>query len=274
MRLAVFMLLMSSWLFSRAQEKDAPSPLQIGVGMTANTYFGDLNFQTNAGYRAYPGINFSLQFDRQKPFNLLLNTGFARFLDQNGDFSQLREGEYQPNVFVETSFFYLDFRLKYFFFPRNSIRPFLAAGLGFLSFNPEDIEGNFLIENIFTRLPEEDSYLSLVAQFPLQAGVQLKINPNLSIGLSAVYRFVSSDYLDNISLLGPRPGNDALLAGQAELLFSLGENPDKKVKPRLPEEKISPEAFVVETHDFLMMWEEPKVKKPDQVEPVESSNRR
>ena len=146
MRLAVFILCMSSWLFSKGQDKAAPSPLQIGIGMTANTYLGDLNFQTDVTYRAYPGINFSLQFDRQKPLNVLLNTGFARFVEQNGDFSQLGEGEYRPNVFVETSFFYLDLRLKYFFFPRNTVRPFLAAGLGFLSFNPEDLEGNFLIE--------------------------------------------------------------------------------------------------------------------------------
>ncbi|MEM6807168.1 MAG: hypothetical protein AAF696_37545, partial [Bacteroidota bacterium] len=141
-------------------------------------------------------------------------------------------------------------------------------------FNPEDLEGNFLIENIFTRLPEEDTYLSLVAQFPLQAGVQLKVNPNLSIGLSALYRFVSSDYLDNISLLGPRSGNDALLTAQAELLFSLGESPDKKLSPRPIEKKVEPAVFLVESHDFLMMWEEPQVKKPDQVEPLDSSNER
>ncbi|MEM6804715.1 MAG: hypothetical protein AAF696_25180, partial [Bacteroidota bacterium] len=133
MRFVVFILCMCSWLFVKGQEKDAPSPLQIGVGMTANSYIGDLNFQSNAGFRAYPGINFSLQFDRKKPLNLLINTGFARFIEQNAAFSKLGEGEYQPNAYVETSFFYLDLRLKYFFFPQNSIRPFLAAGLGFLS---------------------------------------------------------------------------------------------------------------------------------------------
>lgn len=259
-----------------AQNPDKGSPLQIGIGLSANAYSGDLNYQERIPLRAYPGINFSLQFDNKKRLGFQVNSGFARFTEQKDNFSLPGQGEFQPNIFVRTNFFYVDLRLRHFFYHRRKVRPFLAAGVGFISFNPEDEEGDFLSENIFTRLPEEESYLTLVAQVPIQAGVQIRVKPTLSINLSTTYRFTATDYLDNIGLFGQKSGNDALFSAQAELVFTLlGKDPEKKPN----QQNNTPEQMplVRETYDYLMDWEkdgESKNLGELCVEPVRYSKRR
>lgn len=263
---------LGAFVLSNAQNPQKSSPLQIGVGLSANTYTGDLNYQDNIPLRAYPGINFSLQFDTKKRLGFQVNSGFARFTEQKDNFALQGQGEYQPNIFVRTNFFYFDVRLRYFFFHQRKVRPFLTAGFGFLSFNPEDEEGDFLAENIFTRLPEEESYLTLVAQVPIQAGVQIKIKPTVSINLSTMYRLTATDYLDNIGLFGAKSGNDALYAAQAELVFTLtGKDP-----PQKPKTSPSPPAqapVAIQSIDYLMYWEENEQEeipalKEIRVEPV------
>lgn len=269
MRSLAFLLCMicGSALSVFGQDTAKAAPLQLGVGLTANSYLGDLNYRDDSPLRAYPGINFSLQFDNKKAFGLQVNSGFARITEQNDAAALDGVGEYNPNRFVQTSFFYLDLRLRRYFLRKQKIKPFLAAGIGFVSFNPEDVEGNFLLENIFTRLPEEENYLTLVAQFPMQAGIQIQLNPTMYLNLSGVYRFVSSDYVDNISAFGRRGGNDALLSAQAELLFSI-VGKEKEPTPVQPKEEPAP--FIVKTYDFLMLWEEGEKKDLTlQVEPVD-----
>lgn len=256
------------------QDSQTGAPLQIGIGLSANAYSGDLNYRDNTPVRAYPGINFSLQFENKKPLSFQLNSGFARFTEQKDLLALEGQGEYQPNIFVQTGFFYLDARLRYFFYHKRKIRPFLGAGVGFLSFNPEDQEGDFLAENIFTRLPEEESYLTLVAQFPLQAGIQIRIKSTVSINLSANYRYTASDYLDNVGLFGAKPGKDALLSAQAELVFTLtgNEKPAEAPQKEIPVEE-SP--IVLRSLDHLMDWEDNTAQPASlelRVEPVDYPN--
>lgn len=271
--LSVFL---GTFVISHAQSPQKGSPLQIGVGLSANAYNGDLNYQESIPIRAYPGINFSLQFDSKKRLGFQINSGYARFTEQKDNFSLQGQGEYHPNIFVRTNFFYLDTRLRYFFFHKRKVRPFVAVGLGFISFNPEDEEGDFLSENIFTRLPEEESYLTLVAQVPMQLGVQIRVKRTLSINLSAMYRFTATDYLDNIGLFGQKPGNDGLYSAQAELVFTLigKETAPKPVNPKNPTQQTP---IAEESIDYLMYWEESEEKMNSneiRVEPVSYPKRK
>ena len=115
-------VILGAFVLSSAQNPQKSSPLQIGVGLSANAYTGDLNYQENIPLRAYPGINFSLQFDTKKRVGFQVNSGFARFTEQKDNFALQGQGEYQPNIFVRTNFFYLDARLRYFFFHQRNVR--------------------------------------------------------------------------------------------------------------------------------------------------------
>jgi hypothetical protein len=220
-----------------------PVPLKIGMGLSSFSYTGDLIESGDQFRRFYPGGNFSLQFVGKRAFQMQANVGFGSFAEQ-ADLN-LWPGtlEVVPNNFVETSIFYADLRLKYWFFKRRALRPFIGAGLGMLRFNPKDEDGNFLDENIFTRLEGED-YNSTVANFPVSTGLEMRISPLISLGLEYIYRFTPTDYLDNIGQLGPVEGNDGLHAIQINMFFTL--NP--RVEPTLPpvEESIPAPYLTVE----------------------------
>lgn len=202
--------------------QDAPPPLRIGLGFTGNAYRGDLTSETGSIWRAEPGANFSVDLDNQKPLRIQLNLGFGGFTEQaDGPLPPAPEG-IVPNEFVRTTFFYTDLRLQYRFFLHAPIQPYLSIGAGLFSFQPRDAAGNFLGENIFSRLPEEE-YLSLIGSLPLSAGLEYKLNRSISLGLEYTYRMTGSDYLDNIGLLGTDAGNDQLHGLQVKLFMTLGQ---------------------------------------------------
>lgn len=206
--------------------QDAPPPLRIGLGLTGNAYRGDLTSETGSIWRAEPGANFSVDLDNNKPLRIQLNLGFAGFTEQaDGPLPIAPEGII-PNQFVRTTFFYTDLRLQYRFLLNAPIQPYLSVGAGLFSFQPRDAAGNFLGENIFSRLPEEE-YLTLIGSLPLSAGIEYKLNRSIGLGVEYTYRMTGSDYLDNISLLGTNDGNDQLHGLQLKLFMTLGQ----KVKP-------------------------------------------
>ncbi len=216
--LSLTIIMLTCGLLS-AQET-IPPPLRIGLGITANAYRGDLTQEPDNLWRAEPGANFSVDIDKQKPLRTQLNFGFGWFSEQaDSPLPPAPEG-IVPNTFVRTSFFYTDLKLQYRFLRRLPFQPYLATGLGLFSFQPRDEQGNFLGENIFSRLPGEE-YATLLASIPLSAGVEWKISPHLALGCEYTLRLTGSDYLDNIALLGERDGNDHLHNLQLKLIFHI-----------------------------------------------------
>lgn len=213
--------------------QDTPPPLRIGLGFTGNAYRGDLTSETGSIWRAEPGANFSVDLDNQKPLRVQLNLGFGGFTEQaDGPLPVAPEGII-PNEFVRTTFFYTDLRLQYRFLLHAPIQPYLSVGAGLFSFQPRDAAGNFLGENIFSRLAEEE-YLTLIGSIPISAGLEYKLNRSIGLGLEYTYRMTGSDYLDNIGLLGSDPGNDQLHGLQVKLFLTLGQ---RITAPRIEEFK-------------------------------------
>lgn len=204
------------------QAQDAPPPLRIGLGFTGNSYRGDLTAEAGSIWRAESGANFSVDLDHKKPFRVQLNLGFGGFTEQADSPLPTSPEGIIPNEFVRTTFFYTDLRFQYRFLLNAPIQPYLSVGGGLFSFQPRDASGNFLGENIFSRLPEEE-YLTLIGSLPLSAGMEFKLHRNLGLGLEYTYRMTGSDYLDNISLLGAVDGNDQLHSLQLKLFLTLGE---------------------------------------------------
>ncbi|MEM1001009.1 MAG: hypothetical protein AAGN35_28400, partial [Bacteroidota bacterium] len=169
----------------------------------------------------HPGVSISLQFASEKLISPQLNTGFGRFVAQDRDLPAV-EGV-SPNRFVETPFFFVDFRLKARFLRETSFNPYASVGIGLLGFTPRDQDDNNLLDNISTRA-EGETYGSLTAGFPLSLGAELQLSPLVGLGLEYTYRLTSSDYLDNIAQLGPRSGNDRLQSLLLSIYFTFDPN--------------------------------------------------
>lgn len=190
-----------------AQEVPGQAPLRLGIGFFGVAFDGDLTVDGEKFYRFNPGFNASLQFASRKLITPQLNAGFGKFVAQNRDIAAV-EGV-QPNTFVETSFFYVDFRLKLKFFRKKNVNPYGSIGASLLGFTPRDQNDDPLIDNFPTR-NEGETYGTITAAFPLSLGLDIHLNPLLGLNLEYTYRPVGNDYLDNIGELGTMEGNDKL----------------------------------------------------------------
>ncbi len=235
------------------------SPLQVGIGLMGVSYVGDLTDAETAFQRIHPGGNISVQFDGKAFIQPQFNVGFGEFREQSDFLRPSTTPEVIPNTFVSTSFFYTDLRLRGRFMRKKAIQPVLGAGIGLIFFNPKDQDGNYLGENIFTRLSEEQ-YNTTVPSFVGTAGLTARINSTVSTAIEYSYRMVNSDYLDNIGMLGTRNGNDKLHSLEVSMRFTLWP-PKAKQLPQVPEVlPVYPETVVEVPRKETESSELPKVQ--------------
>lgn len=214
-KLSAILVLFLLLAVNLSAQAPAPKPLRLGIGLMATGYAGDLTVNSSPFERFSAGASLSLQFASEKLISPQLNGGFGKFSAQDRDIAAV-EG-IQPNTFVETPFFFVDLRLKARFLRQTSFNPYLSIGIGMLGYTPRDGDGNSLLDNYSTR-EEGETYGSISANFPLSAGMEIKLSPILLVGLEYTYRATTTDFLDNISALGQADGNDKLHS----LLLSLG----------------------------------------------------
>jgi hypothetical protein len=218
LHLTILLLLAAAVLPAQSPEQ---KPLKLGLGLLGASYVGDLNTNGQALYRFNPGVSISLQFDSEKLVAPQLNTGFGKFVAQDRDIMGA-EGA-QPNTYVETPFFFVDFRLRARFLRETAFNPYFSLGIGLLGYTPKDQDGNNLLDNISTRA-EGETYGSITAGFPFSLGFEVKLNALVGLGLEYTYRLTVSDYLDNISQLGPRDGKDRLQSLLLSVYFTFDPN--------------------------------------------------
>lgn len=238
--------------------------LRLGLGGSSYWYQGDLTQENQTFLRLVPGADFSVNFRANRRIQPTLRAGFGKITEQDDLSNYLPSEDITPNRFVETSFFYADFQLRWLIVRQGWFHPYLIGGLGIFAFNPIDQDGNFLVENIFTR-PENELYNTNRLTFPVGIGGIVDISPTFSMGLGYQRRFNTGDYLDNISQWGTVAGPDALHAVQLTAYWQIGTTNQAPVEPApTPEEPSEPLLAATETPD-------PQANSkvvPDQLAPI------
>lgn len=195
-------------------------PLQIGLGLSGIAYVGDLSDPGLAYPRIQAGGELWLQRESGRRLRPLLSLSLGRFADQyDAELPSLPPG-FVPPTYVETRFWTGDLRLQYRLFPQGKWQPSLSAGAGLIGFSPRDPNGRRLLRATDSR-PAGETYNTVVPQLPLGAALHYRIHPQLRVGLAGTYRFVPSDYLDNIGAWGGREGFDALYMLSLQVQLSL-----------------------------------------------------
>lgn len=85
--------------------------------------------------------------------------------------------------------------------------PYIVAGIGFFSFNPQanldgrwhDLQPLRLEGQGFAEYPDRHPYKLTQFNIPLGMGVKYEAGPSLNVRLEAVCRILSTDYLDDVS---------------------------------------------------------------------------
>lgn len=215
-----------------AGQKRGPTHLQIGAGFFAFDYYGDLSAPGEFFHRFHPGGNIAVQFESARRLYPQINFGFTRFTAQNRDLA----GD-KPNKYVQTPVWYLDVELKARILRKTRVRPYAGIGLGIMGFNPKDAVGKTLADNELLR-DEGENYGSVAPIFPLTAGVQYRVNRQISLNLDVYQIFSTTDYTDNIGRLGTKSGPDHFRRIQMSVYLTIGQKfrPGREEMRALPDD--------------------------------------
>lgn len=88
-----------------------------------------------------------------------------------------------------------------------SFSPYLTAGIGYFSFNPQaELDGNFIdLQPLSTEgqglkeFPDRQPYKLRQFNFPFGAGIRYDISPLIHVKGEFLYRKLNTDYLDDVS---------------------------------------------------------------------------
>lgn len=125
--------------------------------------------------------------------------------------------------------------------PRFS--PYIMGGIGFFVFNPQTkLNGEWVaLQPLrtegqgFAEYPDRKPYKLKQFNFPVGGGIRYKLIPNLNISAECVYRFLNTDYLDDVSTtyIDKNLFKNYLEGGQAGLAETLYDR-QKELNPAHP----------------------------------------
>lgn len=237
------------WGSSLFGQENQTTDLVLGLSITGNGYYGDLNYTPEGLMKSdyfsfYPGLNLQMSKAKNQRMLPMFNAGYGKFVAQNPELPAVSvlTGDpptpqlITPNRYAETSFIYADFGYRIQLIRQFSrLSPYVGLGLGGLAYFPRSKEGELLSRSRSTRAPSEASYGTLSLSTPMTLGMDLNLSRKLSVNIAYVYRLNSTDYLDNIAELGRQAGNDKLHVVRfgASFRFQGEESPSEEGQQQL-----------------------------------------
>lgn len=216
MRTLLLILLLTAVSVPVVAQKAAPQRL-VWFGLSANNYRGDLE-DGIAQYK--PGLHLGLQFNRAKRLNGNFTLSLGQVEGQDPDFAPENEAAVQPNRYFSATYIAANYMLHLNLLKKERYRLYLGQGVGLFRYSPEDDLGAPLQDQRATRL-EAEEYGNISLMLPTALGVQYFLPNQWGIGLQASYLNTLTDYLDNISALGGKSGNDNVLQFRLQVLLPL-----------------------------------------------------
>lgn len=191
--------------------KKAPEAIHLlYMGTSANAYRGDLN----SGYHKWTSsVHLGFKLNHKTRLNGNLNFSVGNVSGQNPHFSpDLSEisDHVEPNRFFNTSVITANYDLHFNLIKKPNFIIYLSQGLGVIRFNPKDESGNPFQKQPFTR-PRGEVYGNTAIMLPSNAGFIYFFPNRFAAGIQAGFNNPLTDYLDNISYLGSKEGNDNIL---------------------------------------------------------------
>ena len=180
---------------------------ELGATVGASFYLGDLNPRTPFGMSRFAGgilyrynftprwaIRGNLLFAKVEGDDAITNKHYERNLNFKSPITEI-------SVVAELNFFKL-----YNERGKNFFSPYLFAGIGIFSFNPQaqDVDGTwYALQHLGTEgqgLEGERDYYSLCnVAIPFGLGFRFNVSRHICIGAEWGMRFTFTDYLDDVS---------------------------------------------------------------------------
>ena len=174
----------------------------LGAGTGASFYFGDLaadgdfsNIKPNLAIGAR--YNFRDRFSVESQFTWFMLTGD----DSKDPIKEARNLSFQSHNFELNLVGHISlFPEANMFYQRPLANPYLYAGIGVVNFNPTaKLDGTkHSLRPLKTEGPEK-AYSAFTMSIPMGLGVKFRVTPFLNLNVDGGFRYVLSDYLDDVS---------------------------------------------------------------------------
>jgi hypothetical protein len=219
-------------LRTSAQEQAFVQEGEFGVNVGSSQYFGDLNpnprFNTpNIAFGAF----FRKQFGNYVALRVAANYAFLAYSDK---YNTDNEFMYRRNLSFNSGVYELAVQGDFNFFKfvpgslYNRFTPYISFGIGAFYYNPYTYyQGQKVyLRPLGTEGQGAPGYLKeyspLAVCFPLGVGVKYSLNRRMNIGAEVIYRFTTTDYVDDVSgTYAPNAKLHYLPNGQPTLWYAL-----------------------------------------------------
>lgn len=173
--------------------------LILSVGSGTTHYYGDLAKDGDNSNIA-PNLAIGARYNYYRWFSVGAEvTWFMLHGNDNTDpGKEIRNLSFQSHNFEVSGLFYASlFEEDRRFYMRPFANPYIYGGVGLVSYNPKaSLDGtNYNLRKLNT---SGVSYSGITASFPIGAGVKFRINPFFNVVVDGGYRFVLTDYLDDV----------------------------------------------------------------------------
>lgn len=194
-----------------AQEEAIVQEGEYGISLGAGHYFGDLN--PNPRFNR-PGLALGAFFRKQFGSYVAVRvSGNYTYLGYSDRYNTSNEYMYRRNLSFNTNIWELavmgDFNfLKYIPGSEwNRFTPYITFGLGVFNYDPYAYYNG---QKVYLRplgtegqgsalYPDRKTYGSMAVCFPLGVGFKYSLNRNINLGFEVLYRFTTTDYIDDVS---------------------------------------------------------------------------
>lgn len=194
-----------------AQEEAIVQEGEYGVSLGAAHYFGDLN--PNPRFNR-PGLAvgafFRKQFGNYVAVRIGGQYGFVGYSDK---YNKSNEFMYRRNLSFNSNIWELALQGDFNFFKfipgseYNRFTPYITFGVGVFNYDPYAYYNG---QKVYLRplgtegqgsslYPDRKPYGSMAVCFPLGVGVKYSLNRRMNLGFEVLYRFTTTDYLDDVS---------------------------------------------------------------------------
>jgi opacity protein-like surface antigen len=199
---------------------------ELGGWLGISNYFGDLNTGFNLSRPGLAGgVNYRMLFNDRLAFKSALNYGSVSGNDKysSNPFETNRNLSFKSNLFDLTNQFEFNFLPYIHGTSTDYFTPYILAGLNIFYYNPTaELDGKkYSLREYGTEgqaLGEE--YFEFSSGLTVGGGLKWDINHKLSLNLEASYRFIFTDYLDDVSTAYPNIGELRSIRGDEGVKLS------------------------------------------------------
>ncbi len=184
---------------------------ELGIGIGAAHYFGDLN-TTGRINRPKPAVNIFFRKQVNDYIAARIGLGYAQLgysdvYNTHNEYMQRRNLSFNTNVFeltVQGDFNFFRFNPVD---PAHRFTPYVTLGVGGFHYDPYTYyQGDkYYLRGLNTEgqgsadYPDRKPYKSIALIIPFGVGLKYAINERMNLGIEVVHRFTSTDYLDDVS---------------------------------------------------------------------------